>query len=89
MSTRLKSRSDEVERGVGFASIRSYGPSADLLMRSKERIFRIREIERTVAKLQKKGWRMEAVKHTDEEDEPFRTSIHMSCLPKSNHKGIL
>ena len=58
-------------------------------MRAKERMARIREIERTVAKLHTKGWRMESVEHTDEEDQPFRTVIRMSCRPKSHDKSIL
>ena len=58
-------------------------------MRASERLDRIREIERTVAKLQKKGWRMEAIEHVDAEDEPFRTVVHMSCRPKSQDKSIL
>ena len=57
-------------------------------MRAKERLKRIRQIERTVAKLQEKGWRMEMVDHTDEDDEPFRTVIRMSCRPKSTDKNI-
>ena len=57
-------------------------------MKAIERIARIEEIERTVAKLQSKGWRMEAVEHTDEEDQPFRTVLRMSCRPKSHDKNI-
>ena len=58
-------------------------------MRSNERIQRIREIEKTVAKLHEKGWRMEAVEHTDEEGEPFRTVLRMSCRPKSTERNVL
>ena len=58
-------------------------------MRATERLARIREIESTVAKLQEKGWRIEAVEHIDEVDEPLRTVIRMSCLPKSKHRDIL
>ena len=50
---------------------------------------RIREIESTVAKLQEKGWRIEAVEHIDEVDEPFRTVMRMSCTAKSKHRNIL
>ena len=57
-------------------------------MKAIERIARIEEIERTVAKLQSKGWRMEAVEHTDEEDQPFRTVLRMSCRPKSHDQNI-
>ncbi len=57
-------------------------------MRANERLRRIREIERTIAKLQEKGWRMEAVEHTDQEDEPFRTVVRMSCRPKSTERNI-
>ena len=62
---------------------RTYGE-----MRANERLARIREIECTVAKLQEKGWRMEAVEHLDEEDQPFRTVIRMSCSPKSHDKSL-
>ena len=48
---------------------------------------RIRQIERTVAKLQEKGWRMEAVEHTDEDGEPLRTVVRMSCRPKSTERS--
>ncbi len=58
-------------------------------MKASERLTRIRQIERTVARLQKKGWRMEAVEHTDQEDEPFRTVVRMSCTPKSQDKSVL
>ena len=56
-------------------------------MHSKGRRSRIREIERTVAKLQKKGWRMEAVEHLDEDGEPFRTVVRMSCKPRSTGRN--
>ncbi len=58
-------------------------------MKASERLSRIREIERTVANLQKKGWCMDAVEHTDEEGEPFRTVVRMSCGPKSQDRNIV
>ena len=58
------------------------------MVRATERIQRIREIERTVAKLHEKGWRMESVEHTDEEGEPFRTVMRMSCRPEGTDKSI-
>ncbi len=59
-------------------------------MKASERLARIREVERVVASLHKKGWRMEAVEHIDEEDEPFRTVVRLSCGPKSQNKsGVL
>ena len=49
----------------------------------------MREIETTVAVLQKKGWRMEAVEHTDESGEPFRTIVRMAVDPKSTERSTL
>lgn len=58
-------------------------------MKAIERQNRIRQIERVVATLQKKGWYMEQIQHTDAEDEPFRSSIHLSCTPESTDKSII
>ena len=57
-------------------------------MHSKERLGRMREIERHVSKLQKKGWRVEAVEHLDMEGEPFRTVIRMSCTPRPKYRRV-
>ena len=58
-------------------------------MRSEERQSRIKQIEHTIAKLQKKGWRMEVVEHTDEDGEPFRTVIRMSCTPRPKYRRVI
>ena len=57
-------------------------------MKGKERLGRIREIERVFAKLQKKGWRVEAVEHLDMEGEPFRTVMRMSCTPRPKYRRV-
>lgn len=58
-------------------------------MKASERLKRIRQIERTVAKLQKKGWCMESVEHTDDAGQPFRTVVRMTCRPKSRERNLM
>ena len=57
-------------------------------MNSEERHERIAQIEKTIAKLQEKGWRMEKVTHTDEDGESFRTIVTLTVDPKSTN-GVL
>jgi len=56
---------------------------------SKDRFKRMREVESFVSKLVRKGWHVDAVVHTDEDREPFKTEIHLSVESKSAVEGKL
>lgn len=58
-------------------------------MNTDDRIHRIRQVEKAMGKLRKKGWRIESVRHEDEEDEPFRSTIRVSVEGESGHTGVL
>lgn len=58
-------------------------------MNTNERIRRIREVERATERLTKKGWRVEAIQHTDEPGEPFRTTINLATEGDSELGGTL
>lgn len=58
-------------------------------MRAAKRLKRIREVEKTVARLLKAGWKLECVEHIDEAGEPLRTVITLTCDGRKIRKGIL
>lgn len=58
-------------------------------MNQQERLARIRQVERKVAKLVAKGWRMERIDHTDEDGEPFRTTIQVCCDGTDEKAGTI
>lgn len=47
-------------------------------MNERDRRRSIREVERNVAQLVERGWRVEGLIHRDEDGEPFRTEIRVS-----------
>jgi len=59
-------------------------------MNTKDRFKRMREVERGVAKLVEKGWRVQRVQYDDEANEPLHATITLTIDSQCDEdRGVL